>query len=74
MPGSSSSPASAGPFDSIIAIGVLIKGETAHFEHIAESVSSGLMRIQLDFGVPVIFGLLVLLTGDRVRGPAMLMR
>jgi len=38
---------------------VLIKGDTAHFEHIAESVSRGLMRVQLDFGVPVIFGLLV---------------
>lgn len=38
---------------------MLIKGETAHFEHIAESVSRGLMRVQLDFGVPVIFGLLV---------------
>lgn len=59
MPGSSSSTASAGQFDSIIAIGVLIKGDTVHFEHIAESVSRGLMRIQLDFGVPVIFGLLV---------------
>jgi hypothetical protein len=56
---SSSSSASAGPFDSIIAIGVLIKGDTVHFEHIAETVSRGLMRIQLDFGVPVIFGLLV---------------
>ena len=41
----------SGPFDSIIAIGVLIKGDTVHFEHIAESVSRGLMRVQLDFGV-----------------------
>lgn len=57
VPGASSS--SKGTFDAIIAIGVLIKGETAHFEHIAESVSRGLMRVQLDFGVPVIFGLLV---------------
>lgn len=48
-----------GAFDAIIAIGVLIKGETVHFEHIAETVSRGLMRVQLDFGVPVIFGLLV---------------
>ena len=59
IPGSSFSTKSAGAFDSIIAIGVLIKGDTAHFEHIAESVSRGLMRIQMDFGLPVIFGLLV---------------
>ena len=36
---------------SIIAIGVLIKGDTAHFEHIAESVTRGLMKIQLESGV-----------------------
>lgn len=59
IPGSTSGTSSKGPFDAIIAIGVLIKGDTAHFEHIAESVSRGLMRLQLDFGVPVIFGLLV---------------
>lgn len=59
IPGSTSGTSSKGPFDAIIAIGVLIKGDTAHFEHISESVSRGLMRLQLDFGVPVIFGLLV---------------
>lgn len=59
IPGSTSGTSSKGPFDAIIPIGVLIKGDTVHFEHIAESVSRGLMRLQLDFGVPVIFGLLV---------------
>ncbi|KAH0536699.1 hypothetical protein FGG08_006440, partial [Glutinoglossum americanum] len=52
----------SGPFDAIIAIGVLIKGETMHFEYIAESVSHGLMRVQLDFGVPVVFGVLTVLS------------
>ncbi|KAI5808445.1 6,7-dimethyl-8-ribityllumazine synthase [Pyronema omphalodes] len=66
VPGTTSS-ASAGPFDAIIAIGVLIKGDTVHFEHIAESVSRGLMRIQLDFGVPVIFGLLTVLNEDQAK-------
>src|ERR1700753_215014 len=36
------SKASSAPFDAIIAIGTLIKGETMHFEYIAESVSHGL--------------------------------
>ena len=49
------------PFDAVIAIGVLIKGETMHFEYIADAVSNGLMRIGLDTGVPVIFGLLTVL-------------
>lgn len=48
-------------FDAVIAIGVLIKGETMHFEYIADAVSHGLMRVQLDTGIPVIFGLLTVL-------------
>jgi 6,7-dimethyl-8-ribityllumazine synthase len=53
------------PFDAIIAIGALIKGSTMHFEYIADAVSHGLMRVQLDSGVPVIFGLLTLLTEEQ---------
>lgn len=53
------------PFDAIIAIGVLIKGETMHFEYIADAVSHGLMRVQLDNNVPLIFGLLTLLSDEQ---------
>lgn len=53
------------PFDAVVAIGVLIKGETMHFEYIADAVSHGLMRVQLDTGVPVIFGLLTVLTEEQ---------
>ncbi|KAI5838588.1 6,7-dimethyl-8-ribityllumazine synthase [Morchella snyderi] len=67
IPGSTSGTSSKGPFDAIIAIGVLIKGDTVHFEHIAESVSRGLMRLQLDFGVPVIFGLLTVFNEDQAK-------
>jgi len=52
-------------FDAVIAIGVLIKGETMHFEYIAEAVTQGLMRVQLDTGVPVIFGLLTVLSEEQ---------
>lgn len=55
----------SGPFDAVIAIGVLIKGSTMHFEYISDSVSHGLMRVQLDTGVPVIFGVLTALTDDQ---------
>lgn len=55
-------------FDAVIAIGVLIKGETMHFEYIADAVSHGLMRVQLDIGVPVVFGLLTVL--DEEQGKA----
>jgi 6,7-dimethyl-8-ribityllumazine synthase len=52
-------------FDAVIAIGVLIKGETMHFEYIADAVTHGLMRVQLDSGVPVIFGLLTVLSEEQ---------
>ncbi|PWY76342.1 6,7-dimethyl-8-ribityllumazine synthase [Aspergillus sclerotioniger CBS 115572] len=65
VPMQSSSSDAPKPFDAIIAVGVLIKGETMHFEYIAESVSHGLMRVQLDTGVPVIFGLLTVLTEEQ---------
>jgi 6,7-dimethyl-8-ribityllumazine synthase len=53
------------PFDAVIAIGVLIKGATMHFEYISESVSQALMRVQLDTSVPVIFGVLTALTEEQ---------
>ncbi|KAH8788737.1 hypothetical protein F5883DRAFT_635606 [Diaporthe sp. PMI_573] len=57
-------------FDAVIAIGVLIKGETMHFEYIADSVSHGLMRVGLDTGVPVIFGVLTVLSEDQAKARA----
>ncbi|KAF5001669.1 hypothetical protein FDECE_10885 [Fusarium decemcellulare] len=66
----SSVSSSSGPFDAIIAVGVLIKGETMHFEYIAESTCQGLMRVQLDTGVPVILGVLTVLTDDQAKARA----
>ncbi|EEQ88729.1 6,7-dimethyl-8-ribityllumazine synthase [Blastomyces dermatitidis ER-3] len=61
----STSASSQAPFDALIAIGVLIKGETMHFEYIADAVSNGLMRLQIEKSVPVIFGLLTVLTEEQ---------
>ncbi len=48
--------------DAVICIGCLVKGDTPHFEFISESVSHGLMRLNLDSGKPVIFGVITTLT------------
>ncbi|KZF26711.1 Lumazine synthase [Xylona heveae TC161] len=64
------SSASTAAFDAIIAIGVLIKGETMHFEYIADAASNGLMRVSLDSGVPVIFGLLTVLNEEQALARA----
>jgi 6,7-dimethyl-8-ribityllumazine synthase len=53
------------PVDAVIAIGVLIKGSTMHFEYICDSVSHALMRVQLDTSVPVVFGVLTVLNDDQ---------
>lgn len=53
-------------FDAIIAIGVVIKGTSTHFENVCNAVSHGLMDAQLESGTPVIFGLLSVL--DREQG------
>ncbi|KTW30133.1 6,7-dimethyl-8-ribityllumazine synthase [Pneumocystis carinii B80] len=54
-----------GEFDAVIAIGVLIKGETMHFEYISDSVSHGLMKVQLDTGIPIVFGVLTVLNKEQ---------
>lgn len=63
----SGSAGTTGAFDAIIAIGVLIKGSTMHFEYICDAVSHGLMKVQLDTGCPVIFGVLTCLTDEQAK-------
>ena len=57
--------AGSGEFDAIICLGCLIKGETMHFEYIAEAVSGGIARVSEDTGVPVAFGVLTTLTDEQ---------
>ncbi|KAF9972018.1 hypothetical protein BGZ73_004922 [Actinomortierella ambigua] len=57
-------------FDAVICIGVLIKGSTMHFEYICEAVTQGIMRVGLDTGVPVIFGVLTCLTEEQALNRA----
>jgi 6,7-dimethyl-8-ribityllumazine synthase len=44
--------------DAVVALGAVIKGETAHFEYVCDSVTSGLTRIALDERTPVGNGVL----------------
>ncbi|NRQ50601.1 6,7-dimethyl-8-ribityllumazine synthase [Aeromicrobium stalagmiti] len=45
-------------FDAVIALGVIIRGGTPHFEYVSAAATDGLSRVALDTGVPVGFGLL----------------
>jgi 6,7-dimethyl-8-ribityllumazine synthase len=45
-------------FDAVIAIGVLIRGATSHFDHIAAEATKGVAQAALDSGMPVAYGVL----------------
>jgi 6,7-dimethyl-8-ribityllumazine synthase len=54
-------------FDAVIAIGCLFKGETMHFEYIAEACAHGLMEVSGATGVPVLFGVLTAMTEEQAH-------
>jgi 6,7-dimethyl-8-ribityllumazine synthase len=60
--------ADAGDFDALIALGCVIRGDTYHFEVVANESASGLTRVALDAGVPVVNG--VLTTDDEEQARA----
>ncbi|MFG2787894.1 6,7-dimethyl-8-ribityllumazine synthase [Streptomyces sp. NPDC048419] len=45
-------------YDAIVALGVVIRGGTPHFEFVCQGVTQGLTQVSVDTGVPVGFGLL----------------
>jgi 6,7-dimethyl-8-ribityllumazine synthase len=50
--------ASTQAYDALIALGAVIRGETYHFEVVANESAAGLMQVQLDTGIPVANGIL----------------
>jgi 6,7-dimethyl-8-ribityllumazine synthase len=60
--------ASTGRYDAVICLGAVIRGETAHFDLVADEAARGIARVALDTGVPVIFE--VLATDDLAQAEA----
>jgi 6,7-dimethyl-8-ribityllumazine synthase len=58
MPVTARQLAVSGAFDAIICLGAIVRGDTPHFDHVANNASSGLARVALDSGIPVVFGVL----------------
>ena len=50
--------AAARGYDAIVALGCVIRGETAHFDHVSRGACEGLARVQMDTGIPVGMGVL----------------
>lgn len=50
--------ANAGKVDAVLCFGAVIRGDTGHYDFVAGECASGIQRVQLDTGVPVVFGVL----------------
>ena len=62
--------AQSGRFDALVAIGAVIRGDTYHFEVVANESARGVMDVMLEFGVPVANGILT--TDDEAQANARL--
>lgn len=62
--------AESGAYAAVVCLGCLVKGETMHFEYIADAASQGIMRVGLDTGVPLAFGVLTTLSEAQARARA----
>lgn len=45
-------------YDAVICLGIIIKGDTPHFDYIASEAAKGVSKVSLDTGVPCIFGII----------------
>jgi 6,7-dimethyl-8-ribityllumazine synthase len=57
--------ARSGRIDAVVCVGCVIRGETAHFEHVATQCASGIQQVSLATGVPVLFGVLTVETVEQ---------
>lgn len=56
--------ARSGKYSALIALGAVIRGETPHFDYVCRGATDGVMRVMLDTGIPIAFGIL---TTDNVE-------
>ena len=56
--------------DAVIILGCVIQGETPHFDYVCQGVTKGVMDLNLEYNIPVIFGLLTTLTLEQAQDRA----
>ena len=58
-------------YDALIAVGVIIRGATVHFDYVAKVATEGMLKVQMDYGIPIGFSVLMLENheqlADRIR-------
>ncbi len=70
IPLASQKAATSGSYDAVITLGAVIQGDTPHFDQVVAGVTSGVAKVSLDTGVPVIFGVLTTNTVDQAMDRA----
>ena len=60
LPVASLKTAASGEYDAVIALGVVIRGDTPHFDYVAGQAAAGLMQASIQTGVPVMFGVITM--------------
>ncbi|MFI5046002.1 MAG: 6,7-dimethyl-8-ribityllumazine synthase [Acidimicrobiia bacterium] len=53
--------------DAVICLGAVIRGDTPHFDYVAGECASGLQRVALDTGTPIVFGVLTVETLEQAQ-------
>jgi 6,7-dimethyl-8-ribityllumazine synthase len=59
--------AQTGDYDALVALGAVVRGETHHFEIVANESAAGVASVQLEFGIPVGNGILTTDTEEQAR-------
>ncbi len=62
--------AGSGEYNAVVCLGAVIRGETAHFEHVSTQAAHGILQAGLATRVPVIFGVLTTDTVEQARARA----
>jgi 6,7-dimethyl-8-ribityllumazine synthase len=62
--------AAAGDVDAVICLGTVIRGETPHFDYVADAAASGILQAGLETGVPISFGVLTADTTEQAEARA----
>jgi len=57
--------AMTGRYSAIVCVGVVIRGQTPHFEHVAREAAAGIRHVALTTGVPTTFGVITALTEEQ---------
>jgi 6,7-dimethyl-8-ribityllumazine synthase len=70
LPLAASYAAASGRFDGVACLGAVIRGETDHYDYVCAEVARGVMRVQLDTGVPCAFGVLTCETMEQALARA----